>query len=133
MKDKENTDPSLNMTDVRSLLRQKRLEKNLTFEQLSDLLKLSAERVEELENKADDLDLSPFDRGHLRNYAAILEVTIANTQLSSRQMEKTFAELRTIQQKNLNLQAPRNTRWLVTLVVVFILLGITYVFIDFLA
>lgn len=131
MKEKEIKDLNLYSTEMSSALRQKRLEKNLSFETLSDLLKLSAERIEDLENRADAIDLSPFDRGHLRNYAAILEVEL--DEYSSKQMEKTFAELKTIQQENLNLQAPRNTRWLVTLVVLFVLLVLVYVFMDLLA
>ncbi|WFE69120.1 helix-turn-helix domain-containing protein [Thiomicrospira sp. R3] len=131
MKENEKNDPSLCSTAMSSMLRKKRLEKGLSFEALSDLLKLSAERIADLENRADALDLSPFERGHLRNYAAILEVEL--DRYSSKQLEKTFAELKTIQQKNLNLQAPRNTRWLVTLVVLFALLALLYIFIDLLA
>ena len=130
MKDVEKIDPNQSSNELRSLLRQARLAKNVGFEQLSEQLKLAPEKIEELESKADALDLSPFDRGHLRNYAAILKVDMSDHLISVKQLEKTYSELKTIQQKNLNLQAPRNTRWLVSLVVVFVVLVLVYVFID---
>jgi cytoskeletal protein RodZ len=130
MKDVEKIGPSLGASELRGLLRQARLEKNISFEQLSEHLKLAPEKIEALEAEADALNLSPFDRGHLRNYAAILGVDMTDHLVSVKQMEKTYSELKTIQQKNLNLQAPRNTRWLVSLVVIFGLAALAYVFID---
>jgi cytoskeletal protein RodZ len=130
MKEVEKIEPSLGSSELRGLLRQARLEKNISFEQLSEQLKIAPEKIEELEGAADSLDLSPFDRGHLRNYAAILGVDMSDHLMSVKQMEKTYSKLKTIQQKNLNLQAPRNTRWLVSLVVVFVVIALVYVFID---
>ncbi|WP_044410026.1 helix-turn-helix domain-containing protein [Thiomicrospira microaerophila] len=130
MKDIEKIDPSLGSAELSNLLRQKRLEKNISFEQLSEQMKLVPEKIEDLENRADAIDLSPFERGHLRNYATILDVDISSHLMSAKQIEKTYSKLRTIQQKNLNLQAPRNTRWLVTLIVLFVLLLVVYLFVD---
>lgn len=133
MKEFEKFDPNLSASTFSDQLRHKRVEKNLSFDQLSEQMKIAPDKIEELEAKADAVDLSPFDRGHLRNLAAILDVDMSQHLISVKQMEKTYSALKTIEQKNLNLQAPRNTRWLVTVFVLIVLFFIGYLFIDLMA
>ena len=59
------------------VLRNKRLEKKLSLKQVSESLKLPTDRLEELEQKANIESLDPFERGHLRNYAALLDVDLS--------------------------------------------------------
>jgi cytoskeletal protein RodZ len=133
MKEFERIDPNASASNLTKQLRQKRLEKRMSFEVLAEHMKIPAAKIEELEAKADALDLSPFDRGHLRNLAAILEVDMSQQVMTIKQMEKTYSALKTIDQKNLNLQAPRNTRWLVSLFVIMVLVVAVYFIIDLLA
>jgi len=133
MKEFEKIDPNASASNLTKQLRQKRLEKRMSFEVLAEHMKIPAAKIEELEAKADALDLSPFDRGHLRNLAAILEVDMSQQVMTIKQMEKTYSALKTIDQKNLNLQAPRNTRWLVSLFVIMVLVVAVYFIIDLLA
>lgn len=133
MKEFEKIDPNASASNLAQQLRQSRLDKSISFDTLAEQMKIPAAKIEELEAKADALDLSPFDRGHLRNLAAILDVDMSQQIISVKQMEKTYSALKTIDQKNLNLQAPRNTRWLVSLFVVMVLVVLGYFIIDLFA
>lgn len=105
------------------VLRNKRLEKKLSLKQVSDSLKLPPDRLEELEQKASLESLDPFERGHLRNYAALLDVDLTPFMLSKSADQNYSSKLKPVQQKGLNVQAPENSRrvyWAVVWVVVLV-------------
>lgn len=106
------------------LLRNKRLERKLSLKQVADSLKLPTDRLEELEKKSSIEDLNSFERGHLRNYAALLDVDLSPFMLSQDDAQNLSSKLKPVEQKGLNVQAPENSRrvywtlvWVVVLVV----------------
>lgn len=103
------------------VLRNKRLEKKLSLKQVSDSLKLPTDRLEELEQKSSIEDLDPFERGHLRNYAALLDLDLSPFMLSQDDAQNLSSKLKPVEQKGLNVQAPENSRrvyWFVVWVIV---------------
>ncbi|MBE0492903.1 MAG: helix-turn-helix domain-containing protein [Thiomicrospira sp.] len=105
------------------VLRNKRLEKKLSLKQVSDSLKLPPDRLEELEQKTSLESLDPFERGHLRNYAALLDVDLSPFILSKSADQNYSSKLKPVQQKGLNVKAPENSRrvyWAVVWVVVLV-------------
>lgn len=56
-------------------LKQEREEQGLSLEAVAEKLNLSVEQISNIESaQADIVDLSPFERGYIRNYASLLEV-----------------------------------------------------------
>lgn len=105
------------------LLHNTRLEKKLSLKQVSDSLKLPVDRLEELEKKTSMEDLDPFERGHLRNYAALLGVDLSPFMLSQDDAQNLSSKLKPVEQKGLNVQAPENSRrvyWTVVWVIVLV-------------
>lgn len=105
------------------VLRNKRLEKKLSLKQVSDSLKLPTDRLEELEQKSSIEDLDPFERGHLRNYAALLDLDLSPFMLSQDDAQNLSSKLKPVEQKGLNVQAPENSRrvyWFVVWVIVLV-------------
>lgn len=84
--------------------------KKLSLKQVSDSLKLPPDRLEELENKTSMDSLNPFERGHLRNYAALLDIDLTPFMLSKNEAQKFSADLKSVEQQNLNVRAPENSR-----------------------
>lgn len=61
------------------LLRQARLAKNWTVEQVSDRLKISKDKIIRIENDQVFEDMNKvYFRGYVRNYARLLEVDVSN-------------------------------------------------------
>lgn len=58
-------------------LKQAREDQGWTLETVAEKLNLSVEQIAKLESMNTDLaDLTPFERGYIRNYASLLEVSI---------------------------------------------------------
>lgn len=56
-------------------LKQEREQQGLSLEVIAEKLNLSVEQISHIESaQADIADLSPFERGYIRNYASLLEV-----------------------------------------------------------
>ena len=121
----ENND-SLSPASLSQLLRSKRVEQKLTFDQVADKLKLPVTKIEQLESKSSLAELDPFDRGHLRNYAALLGVDLKPFEPSSDEAQKMSAELKSVEQKGLNVNAPENSRRLFLALAFIILLIVGY-------
>lgn len=107
-------------------LRRKRLEKKLTLEQVAERLKLSPLRVEGLENITSISDLTPFERGHLRNYAALLEVDMSPFALALSDARNFAADLKSVQQQDLVTEPIEMSKRIVWMVIILILLVASY-------
>lgn len=83
-------------------LRASREQQGLTLSELADQLKLPVEKVEALESVDDLASMNAFDRGHLRNYAALLNLDLAPYELNEAQQKQVAASIKLIQQKELN-------------------------------
>lgn len=113
-------------TSFALVLRNKRLEKKLSLKQVSESLKLPIDRLEELEQKTSIDELDPFERGHLRNYAALLDVDLSAFMLSQDQAQNLSSKLKSVEQPGLNVQAPENSRRVYWAVVWILLLTLGY-------
>ena len=118
--------PQVATESIAELLRSKRLEQKLSLEEVAERLKLTVARMEQLE-KIRDLDgVTPFDRGHIRNYAALLKVDLSRFELPIKQAQNLSSELKSVEQQDLDFATPEMSKWVVTLVMVLVLLVVGY-------
>lgn len=88
----------------------------LTLESVAEKLKLPVARIEQLE-ALDKLDnLSPFDRGHLRNYANLLGVSYQEIELSTDLAQELSSEIQSLGRSGFDFVTPRIGKWLLVLV-----------------
>ncbi|MDY0135678.1 MAG: helix-turn-helix domain-containing protein [Thiomicrospira sp.] len=117
----------MNVTESNGLvlgeaIHQARENQTLSVAELAAQLKLPPEKLMTFESATDLVSLNAFDRGHLRNYAALLQVDLTPYELSDREQKALAAPLRSIQQNALDFEG---IKWLKPMVVllVFVLLA----------
>ncbi len=99
-------------------LRQARENQARDVSELAAQLKLPPEKLTAFETATDLVSLNAFDRGHLRNYAVLLQVDLAPYELSDSEQKALAAPLRSIQQNALNFEG---VKWLKPMVVLLVL------------
>ncbi|MBN2648086.1 MAG: helix-turn-helix domain-containing protein [Thiotrichales bacterium] len=68
-------DKTFDTLQLHELLQQTRQAQHLTLETVSSQLNISVEQLQFLESDGlDPLNLTPFERGYVRNYAALLQI-----------------------------------------------------------
>lgn len=107
-------------------LRRKRLEKKLTLEQVAERLKLSPARLEVLETITSMDELTPFERGHLRNYAALLEVDMSPFALELSDARNVASDLKSVEQQDLVMEPVDLSKRIVWTIVILLLLVASY-------
>lgn len=122
MQTESNTKPQV----FSEYLRRKRLEKKLTLEQVAERLKLSPARVEVLEKTTTISELTSFERGHLRNYAALLEVDISPFELEVAEARNVASDLKSVEQQDLVMEPVEMSKRIVWTVVILLLLAASY-------
>ena len=81
-------------------LEQARLQQDLTQEAMADIMKLSLDKINEMESYVDLSSLSPFDRGYVRNYASKVELDLEPFELNAQELKKIAAELQPISKED---------------------------------
>ncbi len=81
-------------------LEQARLKQDLTQEAMADIMKLSLDKIIEMESYVDLSSLSPFDRGYVRNYAGKVELDLESFELNAQELKKIAAELQPISKED---------------------------------
>lgn len=118
--------PHVATESIAELLRSKRLEQKLSLEEVAERLKLTIARIEQLEQIRNLEGVTPFDRGHIRNYAALLKVDLSRFELPLQEAQNLSSELKSVEQQDLDFATPEMSKWVVTLVMVFVLLVVGY-------
>lgn len=108
------------------LLRSKRLEQKLSLQEVSEKLKLATARIEQLEQLRSLEGLNSFDRGHIRNYAELLNVDLSAFNLPVQQAQNLSSELKSVDQSGYDFSTPQTSKRLTKLIVIIILAGVGY-------
>lgn len=115
-----------NTSGLAQLIRTGREQKNLTLEDVAKALKLPEEKLQYLETIDDLTKISAFDRGHLRNYAALLDLDLSPFEMNSDQVKDMQMTLKSVQQDDLNLDAAHKVKKLIWLAAVLVVALIGY-------
>ncbi|SFR63181.1 RodZ family helix-turn-helix domain-containing protein [Thiomicrospira sp. ALE5] len=96
------TEENLQQADITlgEALLQARLDKDLTKEAMADIMKLSVDKISNLEAYTDLSSLSPFERGYVRNYASKVGLDLKVFELETRDVDSIAAELQPIAKEN---------------------------------
>lgn len=81
-------------------LRQARIEHDFTKEAMADVMKLTVDKVTDMESYTDLTSLSPFDRGYVRNYASKVGLSLEAFELNAQDVETLAAELQPISKED---------------------------------
>ncbi|MDX1352822.1 MAG: helix-turn-helix domain-containing protein [Thiomicrorhabdus sp.] len=108
-------------TQLSKLLILGREQKKMTVQEAADKLNLSSKQLEKLESSdVNPQELTTFERGYLRNYAALLEVDLQEFETYFPEGKSVGSELQSIQRDNFKTTKPvMNQLWVrVTLFIV---------------
>lgn len=111
----------LNTPALGEALAQMRENQTFTLAELAGQLKLPPEKLVAFESATDLVSLNAFDRGHLRNYAALLRLDLTPYELSDSQQKALAAPLKSIQKNALDFEGANWLKPIVILVVLAVL------------
>ncbi len=111
---------------ISAKLKQMREEQGLSVEAVAEKLNLSAEQIYNLEGLSQSLsEMSPFERGYVRNYAALLELSLDEFESEFPEGVKVGSELHSVQRYSYRLSKPIMARgWVKGLVYIVIFIAI---------
>ncbi|MBN2866507.1 MAG: helix-turn-helix domain-containing protein [Thiotrichales bacterium] len=102
-----------------------REQKNLTLEEVADSLNLRMSQLNKLENELLDLEnMTPFERGYVRNYAQFLEVDIHSYEEAFPESDSVGSELKSMSRYNYPAPLPFFKRGAVKFILVLIVVVI---------
>ncbi|BBP42972.1 helix-turn-helix domain-containing protein [Thiosulfativibrio zosterae] len=118
---------SIESSGLSEALKKARLQKKLSLVQVSETLKVAERHLAAFENEPLNLTvLTPFQRGYLRNYAELLEVSLQPYEADLQGQPELESSLKTIGQQPSQLMKLTNTKILLSLLIGVIAVLIIY-------